>query len=103
MLSSEETRKMQTNEALVEALQREGEGEWQGLVRRLAELEGREEARLKEWEREGLQAIFRVGRRWLGVVLAWRTGGRRTKRRPPIATARVASGSGWWAGGRSGC
>ena len=62
MLSSEETRKMQTNEALVEALQREGEGELQGLVRRLAELEGREEARLKEWEREVLQAIFRVGR-----------------------------------------
>lgn len=61
---------MKTSEALGEALRREVEDELQKLVRRVAEVEA---ASLKDLEREVLQAIFRLGRRWLGVAVAWRT------------------------------
>lgn len=62
---------MQTNEAVVAALRRDVEDEVQTLIRRLADLDARQAARLQDLEREVLQAVFRLGRRWLGSVLAW--------------------------------
>lgn len=78
---------METSEALAGTLRHEVEEELQGLVRRLTELEGREEAQLKDLEREVLQAVFRLGRRWLGAVLGWRTA-----REPAPARRRGACG-----------
>ncbi len=61
---------MKTNETVVMALQRAAEDELQGLVRQLTAADA---ISLKALERAVMQAIFRLGRRWLEVVLSWRT------------------------------
>jgi hypothetical protein len=70
---------MKTNEELVSALGQALESELHLLVRALV---NETDVPLKTLEQQVLQAVFRLGRRWLETLLAWRTSN------PPAAARR---------------